>query len=174
VRDLAQRRDAVCAEDGGGAIAGFKGVCAERAAGFRGGGARCPAGLLPVAARARDGGGERGRQEFRVLHDQEVRDVCPRSRPRERSGNLVGLIDAILTGFRRPRGDEERKTLDNWVSCLGALVVEMIGDAFPLADYAPNVLPWIPATCSLEENPDITRFFVRMLGRSVSPRSAYT
>jgi hypothetical protein len=83
----------------------------------------------------------------------------------EQVAHVVDVVHAKLVGARKHKSINARNVMDSAVACLGVVAMDIVRDEFPVADFAPLVLQWMPAGVNREENEDLMRFFAWMAGR---------
>ena len=71
------------------------------------------------------------------------------------------IVDYIIHRLQisESKTEEVQSLQDNCVSLLGKLIINLIGDGFPLQEYIGVITAAMPAQMDVEENPSILEFF---------------
>jgi hypothetical protein len=78
---------------------------------------------------------------------------------------IVQRISERISVARRPKSDGRIRALECAIACLGTVVIDLIGDGFPVGDYVGRVLPWIPAEFDSTQNEQLMTFFLWIANR---------
>jgi hypothetical protein len=74
--------------------------------------------------------------------------------------SILQLITERLSPPRRQKSEHTHRIMEHCIACLGKLVIDIIGDDFPISDFVGRILPWMPATAEPSQNPLIMNFFM--------------